>query len=172
MIYIYIYIWVYVWVRICMYVCLGVCISTCMYVGCVYVYECMFMWVHELGCVLQRFGPVWWGPDPLQDSDLCPLWTQYTGDSKTNPWDDPEVSIGSCSKDQTVIRIQNHVISCECLLLYHFLIYRCQYYLYVTCNISCDRLIYFTSRITCIISCDISECSLWLYSAYQCHFMC
>ena len=24
-----------------------------------------------------------------RDPDSCPLWTRYTGDSKTDPWDDP-----------------------------------------------------------------------------------
>jgi len=43
-----------------------------MYV-CVYVsgvYGCMFMWVHGLGCVLQRVGAVWWDPDPLQETQI------------------------------------------------------------------------------------------------------
>jgi len=40
--------------------------------------------------------------------------------------DDSGVSTGSCSEDQTAIQTQNRVISYKCLLLYHFLIYRCQ----------------------------------------------
>ena len=44
------------WVYVCpMNVCLGMCIKyVCM---CVYVYGCMFVWVHGLGCVLQRSDP-------------------------------------------------------------------------------------------------------------------
>ena len=41
-------------------------------------------------------------------------------------------------------------------------------YLCFTRIISCDRLIYFTIMITRIISWDISECSLWLYSLSEC----
>jgi len=52
--------------------------------------------------------------------------------------------------------------------LYLFLIYRCKYYLYATCIISCDHLIHFISMITRIISCGTSECSFWLYSLSEC----
>jgi len=58
------------------------------------------------------------------DLKLCSLQTQYTGDSKNDLWDDPEIPTGSCSEDQTAIQFQNCVILCECLLLYYFLIYR------------------------------------------------
>ena len=75
-----------------------------------------------------------------------------------------EIRTASCSEDLMAIRIQNRVISCECLLLYHFFISRCQYYLYVFCIISFDRLIYLTSMITCTISYNVSECTLLLYS--------
>ena len=33
------------------------------------------------------------------DSGWCSLWTQYTGDLKTDIWDDPEIRTGSCSED-------------------------------------------------------------------------
>ena len=91
----------------------------------------------------------------------------YTSDSKTNPWDDPEIYTGSCSEDQTVIQIQNCVISCDCLLLYHFLISHCQYYLYVTCIVSFGRLIYFISMITRTISYDISDRTPYVFSWYE-----
>ena len=53
----------------------------------------------------------------MGDSDLCLLWTRYTGDSKIDPWDNPEIRISSCSEDQTAIRFQNRIISCECLFI-------------------------------------------------------
>jgi len=49
--------------------------------------------------------------------DSCSLWTGYTGDSKTDLWDDPKVRTSSCNEDQTSIRIQNCIISCECLFI-------------------------------------------------------
>jgi len=60
---------------------------------------------------------------PRPDSDLCPLLTQYTGDSKTDPRDDPEIHTDSYSENQMAIRIQNCVISCEYLLFSYFPIY-------------------------------------------------
>ena len=50
---------------------------------------------------------------PRPDLDLRLLWTRYAGDSKTDPWDDPEIRTDSCSGDQTVIQFQNRIISCE-----------------------------------------------------------
>ena len=100
----------------------------------VYMYVCIlvFVWVHVFGCMLQCFGLVRAirtgnrrpGPDP--NSWL--LWTRNTGDSKTDSWDDLKIRTSTCNEDQTTIRIRNRVISCECLLLYHFFIYCCLYY--------------------------------------------
>ena len=75
-----------------------------------------------------RYGPISGDLHSVTgDSDLCPLWTKYTGDSKIDAQDDPEeISTGLCSEDQTVIRFQNHVISCERLLLSFFHIYDCK----------------------------------------------
>ena len=94
--------------------------------------------------------------DPLTrsipDPNTCSLWSRYTDDSKTDLWDDPEIPTGSCSGDQTAIRIQNRIMSCECLFLCIFLFTVVNSYLFLTCIISCDRLIYFTSMITCFPS--------------------
>ena len=92
---------------------------------CVYVNGCMFVWVHGLGCVLQRSDPFDKIRTHCRDSDSCSQITWYTGDSKTDLWDDLERRTDSCSEDQMAIRIQNHVISCERLLLSYFLNYRC-----------------------------------------------
>ena len=56
------------------------------------------------------------------DSNLFPLWTRYTGNSKTDPWDDSEIRTGSCNEDQTVIWFQNRVISCECSYVFLYLL--------------------------------------------------
>jgi len=158
------------------YVCVSYnCVYGCI-CGCVYVYAynvCSIMLVLYLCvcvsicvcCMLQQLRIRSCDLNSITgDSDLYLLWTQYTGDLKTDLRVDLEIRTDSCSEDQTTIRIQNCIISCECLLLFHFLIYRCQYFLYVTCIISRDRLIYFTNMITCIILCDVSEYSLYFYS--------
>jgi len=84
---------------------------------CVYVNGCMFVWVHGLGCVLQcsdLFGEI---RTVVGDSDSCSQMTRYTGDSKTDPWDDPKIHTSSCSGDHMVIRFWNHVISCQWLFI-------------------------------------------------------
>ena len=100
--------YVYVYTRIYMY--RGVYM-------CIYVY----VWLYELViCYNDAYLFVRSEPSnrrPRPDLDLCSLWTRYAGDSKTDPWDDPEIRTGSCSGDEPVIRFQNRVISCECLFI-------------------------------------------------------
>ena len=154
------------YVCVCLYmsVCLGVCMSTCMCMyKCVCVCVSMCVWLFVAAFRTRSCDP----NSVTGGSDLCSLWTRHTDDLRTDPWDDSEICTDLCGEDQTAIWIQNRVISCECLLLYHFLIYRCQCYLYATCIISCDCRIYFISMITCIISCDVSRCLLYLYSWYE-----
>jgi len=70
---------------------------------------------------------------------------------------DPEIHTSLCSEHQTAIRIQNRVILCECLFLYYFLIYCCQY-AYICYSYHFMRPFdYFTSMIIYITSLDISE---------------
>ena len=96
------YTWVY-----CVCMCVCVCWFPFLSVYLVACYSILDSFVRsELGN--RRPGP---------DSELCPLWTRYNGDSKTDSWDDPQISIGSYCEDQTTIRFQNCVISCECLFL-------------------------------------------------------
>ena len=52
-----------------MCVCTYVYIRVCMW--CVHVYGCMFVWVHTFGCVVQRYGPVWWDLDTLREIQIC-----------------------------------------------------------------------------------------------------
>jgi len=113
---------------ICMYMSVHVCIHVCtyMYVVCVCIHAC----VRVGSCVRLRVAAFRIRSCDLNsitgDSGLCPLWTRYSGDSKTDSWDDLKIRTSSYGEDQMAIRIQNHVISYECLFLCHFLIYRCQ----------------------------------------------
>ena len=120
---------------------------------------CVWLRVTAIQTHLVRSGHV------AEDSGLYSLWTRYNGESKTDLWDDSEVRTGSCSEDQMTTRFQNRVISFECLHLYHFLIYCCQFiYIYVTYFISFDRLIYLTRMITRTILYDISDRTPYLFS--------
>ena len=103
-----------------MYVCIMLVVCMCTYV-----------FVYHRVCVRLRvtvFQTRSWDPNSvIGDLELCLLGNRYHGDSKTDPWDDPEIRTGLCNEGQTMIKIQNYVISCECLLLSHFLTYHCQY---------------------------------------------
>jgi len=93
----------------------------------VHVYIC----VHVSSCVWLRIAAI-----QIQFCNLNPITEdpysiriharRVPADSKTDTRDDSEIHIGSCSADQMTIRTRNRVISCEGLLLYYFLIYRCQ----------------------------------------------
>jgi len=89
------------------------------------------------------------------------------GDSKTDTRDDSEIRNGSCSTDQTAIRAQNRIISCECLLLCYYLFTIDNSCCMITHIISCEHLTYFISIVVRIISCGIGECSLYLYSLFE-----
>ena len=78
------------YVHTCMCVCVCECGCTrmcmCARVGVkhVFIFICM-CWLRVTASRTHsvRSGPV------ARDSDLCPLWTRYDGDSKTDIWDDP-----------------------------------------------------------------------------------
>jgi len=72
----YVFMYVIVYARVCE------CIGMCMYVWCMFV--CVYImraWLRgtAIQTRLVRSGPV------AEDSELCSLWTRYTGDSKTDP---------------------------------------------------------------------------------------
>ena len=101
----------YVYTRVYIYVCVGVCACAFM---CTCAYICLVICYSDADlCVC--FKPR--NKRPRPDLDLCLLWTRYAGDSKIGPWDDSKIRTGSCSGDQTVIRLQTRVISCECLFI-------------------------------------------------------
>jgi len=107
-----------------MYLSMG---SVCMYYVCICTYVFVYQRVFFVVCynvtnLIVRSKPGNRRSRP--DLDSCSQLAQYTSDSKTDPWNDPVIRTGSHSEDQTVIRIQDRVISCEYLLLCYFLIYR------------------------------------------------
>ena len=141
---------------VCVYGCIPVhvyaCIrvSTCVLVVCV---TTMWIWLCNLDLVTGEFRPVftvnpirWWLEDDTRD--------------------DLEIWTGLCSADQMEIRARNRVISYECLLLCYYLFTIVSGCCMITPNISRKSLAYFTIVI-CIISCDISECSFYLYSSFE-----
>ena len=96
------------------YIVMGIiicmCLIMCMYV-CMYVYVCV-----SVACYsnTNSFGEI---RTRYRKFRFVPVWTRSTGDSKTDAWDDPEIRTDSCSEDQMAIRIQNCIISCECLFI-------------------------------------------------------
>ena len=121
---------------------------------CLSLYGCEFMCVQLRSTAIRtrsmRSGLV------TGDSELCSLWTRYTGDSKTDLRDDQEICTGSCSEDQTAIWFQNtsfHVSICS----YVFSLLLLPVCVHISvCIISCDHMIYFNSMITHITSWDIA----------------
>jgi len=91
----------------CIYI---VCVCSCEFMCLVACYSISDSFVRDLSSVTGNFDYV------RYESDTQAIRIPTHGD-------DPEIRTGSCSEDQTKIRIRNRVISCECLLLYHFLIY-------------------------------------------------
>jgi len=143
---VYVRVWVYAYVSVCSCGCLA-----CIYI---YLYVRLHATVFRTRPVRSELSYSRPGPDP----DSCSLWIRYTGNSKTDPCDDPLISTDLCSEDQMAIRFRNCVISCECSFL---CIYRYRYALHVALIISCDFLLYFISLITCTTSWDIHDCPLY-----------
>ena len=152
--------WVYTYVSVC----------TCRCSVYLYLYVCVRL------CVT-AFRTRSCDPNSVTgDSDLCPLWTRYHGDSKTGPWDDPLISTGSCNEDQMTIRFQNRIISYEYLFLYHFSYLPLSIYI-------CVLLWSFHVTVWCILPVwllvslhETSKNAHFIYvidmSIYWCHFMC
>ena len=86
-------------------------------------YECMFVCVHVFSCVLQHFGLVHAiqtgnkrsEPDP----DSCSPWSRYTGDSKTDPLDDPNIPTVRALETRRLFGFKTasfHVSVCSCII--------------------------------------------------------
>jgi len=103
--------------RMCMsiqYACIVCdCVSVSLHVSLYVCYSC----TRDRSRVYRRPGP---------DLDSCSQSSYTPGDLKTDIRDDLEIRTDSCNAEQTTIRAQNHIISCECLFLCYFLIYYCQ----------------------------------------------
>ena len=115
-----------VYVYVCgVYMCTG-CIPIRVY-NCMGVSSCVWMRVTVILDAFVQSRPV------TENSELYSLWTRYTGDSKTDPWDDLEICSSSYSEDQMTIQFKIHVISYECLstdlflIQAFYLIFSCEY---------------------------------------------
>ena len=114
-----VYACVYAWLYACMYILVYICIGVC---TCAFMCTCGYMCLVICYIDADLFVRSEHGNRRLRpDLDLCSLWTRYASDSKTDPWDDPEIRTDSCSGNRTVIRFQNSVILCECLFLCLFI---------------------------------------------------
>ena len=73
----------YMYVRMLDYV--HMCVECMCRVYCICVRVSLSVWLRiaVFRTRLVRSGPI------SGDSDWCPLWSRYTGDSKTDRWDDP-----------------------------------------------------------------------------------
>ena len=122
-----------------MYVRMLGCMHKCMYVVCLYtsVYGCE-MCVAAFRTYFLRSGLI------TGDLELCPLWTQFNGDLKTDPWDDLEIRTGSCREDQR--RFESKIMSFHVSLFVALLFI----YLFIYAN----------------------ECIVYLFVRLFCHFMC
>jgi len=146
---VYVYMWVYTYVYACIF-------------WSVYVYESMFVLVHVFGCVLQRFGSVWWDPNlATGDPDPIRIRAQFGPDTMVI-W---RPIHGMIRRSVSVRAVKTrwrfgsktasfHVSVCSCVFT---VVSR---HLHVALIISCGFLLYFTSLITCTTSWDIHDCSL------------
>ena len=66
-------------IYVCVYLYTYICGCTHM---CLYINVCD--WLHVIAFRTRSDDP----NSVTEDSELCPLWTRYTGNSKTDPWDD------------------------------------------------------------------------------------
>jgi len=77
--------WVYMSV-VCVFKC--VCyVNVCIYIVSIYVYirRCVYVRLRVTAFQTRSCDP----NSVTGDPNLCSLWTRHSGDSKTDPWDDP-----------------------------------------------------------------------------------
>ena len=165
----------YVYTRMC--VCMWV--YPCMYarVACLYGYMCImgvcwfpFLFVCLVACYSISDSFVR-SESVTGDSD--PIWIRNHYGPDTQAIREPIHGMIRRSVPVHVVKTRQrfsfetmsfHVSDYSCII---FFIYHYQYYIHVTCIISCDCLRYFTSMITCITSWGISERSPYLCSWYE-----
>jgi len=149
--------------------------------GCMYLYTCICMWGHVynvcvcvwistcvFGCMSQRYKLVVRSKSVTGDTDPIRIRVHYG----LNTMAIRKLTHGMTWRFVPVCTVKTrrrfgskivsfHVSVCSCIISLFTLVSR---YLYVTCIISCDYLMYFTSMINCISSWDIIKYSLWLCS--------
>jgi len=146
-------------------VCLDVCMSTCMYVVCVCVWVYVRVSLCSVACC-SNFRLVCWDPDPIQIRVRCGTDTLVIRKPIYKMIRRSVLAHTVKTRWQFGSKIASfHVSVCFCVISLFTVINAYLCYIRI---ISCDRLIYFTSMITHIISCGTSECSLWLYSLSEC----
>ena len=139
--------------------------GTCVSVLCM----CWFSFSLCIGWELQWFEHHLCDPNlVIGDSDLCSSWTDTIVIRR--PMHKIIRRFVAVCAGKIRLRFGSkiasfHVSVCFCLISLFTIVNR---YLCFTCIIYYDHLIYFISMITHIISCDISECSLYLYSWFEC----
>ena len=150
---------------VCVYGCVPVRVYLCDAWVCVCVCTSVYEYIfYVYGCVVQRYGPIWWDSDPLQEIRIC---TRYAPDTLAI-----QRLIHGMTRRSVPVRAMKtrrqfrfkttlfHVSVCSCVISLFTVVSR---HIYVTRIISCDRLIYFTSVIMRITSWVISERSTYLF---------
>ena len=99
---------------------------------------------------LVRFEPITEDPDPLQEIQIC---ARYGPDTMAirKPTYGMIQRFVPVRALKTRWRFRSKIASFH-VSVYSCVIYRCQKYIYVTCFISCDHLLYFISMFACIPS--------------------
>jgi len=110
----------------CVFMCVGMC--TCVF----YKYRCWCMCVYVCLCVCVVYVCVCmiacrsdsdlivWSEPGNREQQLRSLWTRYARKFEDRPTSRFEDLHRFVQEDPMVIRIRNHVISCECLLLHYY----------------------------------------------------
>ena len=148
----------------CMYyACLGVCMSTYMYVLCV----CVQVYVHMSSCIwLHGYSVL----DSFVRSELSnrrfrfvPVMDSIHWQFEDRPmrWSRDQYQFVQWRPDGDSDSKTRHFMCVFVLMSFSYILLPVGVHVAIRI-ISCDRLIYFTSMITCIISCDVSECSFYL----------
>ena len=163
------------------YMCVLVCMCVNVWLGVLYInmYMIMRVWVCYVlvliflslcvyDCAVQQYRPIWWDLDPLKEIRIC---TRYGSDTLAIQRLTHEIIWRTISVRALKTRwrfrfkIASFYVSvCSCAIFLFTVVTR---YLCFIRIISFARLIYFTSMISCIISCDVCECSLYLYSWFK-----
>ena len=117
-------------VGVCVCLCVYVCARACVFVHVMVCGGCVCMCIQVCIRACERISPSFYAclfvcysnTDSLMRSEPSNgrpgfVFAEDRDDLNTDTRDDLEIRTGSCSADQMAIRIQNRVISCECLFI-------------------------------------------------------